>query len=472
MKKRVRIIIIGAGSAGLSALAEVQRQTDDFLVVNQGPYGTSCARVACMPTKTLGEVAHAYHTRQTMKAMGIGGTAELHLEIPNVLAYVKRLRDFFVEGLVEETAALGDRITAIPAQFIEPTVLRVGDDIVETEGVVIATGSSPVIPEVWEQFGSKIVTTDRFFDLDDLPTRMAVIGLGPSGIEFAQSLCRLGIDITAFDITDTVASLTDPAVSGSVVRILQAEFPIFLGEEVQPRLQDDTLTLRHGGKEIRVDMALLATGRRPNLAGLGLEELGIETDAHGIPAFDPETMQIGDLPLFIAGDANGYRPVLHEAIDEGRIAGYNVVRSETKYFQRRTPLTITYTEPQIAQVGTSFRDLRDRNTVIGEYDFSRQSRARMSGKNKGLLRIYLDKDSGHLQGAELAAPQGEHLAHLLAWGIQQNLTVFDLLKFPFYHPAVEEGLRTALRDGMRKLSCDLQEFELLLCNSTPGETIC
>ncbi|MFN2365451.1 MAG: dihydrolipoyl dehydrogenase [Desulfurivibrionaceae bacterium] len=472
MTKRVEVVIIGAGTAGLSAVAEVKRVTDDFLLVNQGPYGTTCARVACMPTKTLCEVAAVFHSRRIMAGMGVTGVENLGLESKDALAYVKDLRDRFVAGTVKGTKALGEKSINAPARFIEPTVLRIGGDTVEAGRVVIATGSSPIIPAGWENLGGLVVTTDQFFELDQLPRRMAVIGLGPSGIEFSQALSRLGIEVHGFHLADMAAGLTDPEVNAAALAALREEYSINLGTEVDPLRQGEELLLQSRDQRVMVEKALLCTGRRPNLSGLGLEELDLETDAHGVPVFDRESMRIGDSPIFIAGDVNNERAILHEANDEGHIAGYNAARREANCFRRRTPLAIVYSDPQIAMVGASFAELSDSDMVVGEYDFGRQGRARMRAENRGIARIYLDKNDGRLLGGEMAAPGGEHLAHLLAWAIQENLTVFDILRFPYYHPTVEEGLQSALRNGMKKLSCERPELEILLCRSSSLEPLC
>jgi dihydrolipoamide dehydrogenase len=208
-----------------------------------------------------------------------------------------------------------------------------------------------------------------------------------------------------------------------------------------------------GDESVVVDKMIVALGRRPNVDKMGLENLGIELDEHGAPPFNTRTMQIADLPVYIAGDASRHLPFLHEAIDEGFIAAYNALRKEPACFERRVPLEIVFTEPSIAVVGQSIDELDEHETVIGEVDFSKQARARMGEVNHGLLRVYVERSRGRLLGAEICAPQGEHLAHLLALAIQVKLTVRELLLMPFYHPVLEEGLRTALLDAASKLNC-------------------
>jgi len=281
---------------------------------------------------------------------------------------------------------------------------------------------------------------------------MAVIGMGGIGSEIAQALSRLGITITGFAHADHVAGLSDTAVKCQAVALMRAEFTLHLGQAAESVIEGKRIRVSAGDVSVVVDKILVALGRRPNVDQMGLENLGVELDEHGVPPFDSHTMQIADLPVYISGDANHHLPILHEAQDEGYIAAYNALRNDPVCFERRVPLAIVFTDPSIAVVGQSPVERDEDETVIGEVDFSKQARARMGEVNHGLLRIYVERNSGRLLGAEMCAPQGEHLAHLLALAIQHKLTVRELLRMPFYHPVLEEGLRTALLDAATKLT--------------------
>ena len=228
----------------------------------------------------------------------------------------------------------------------------------------------------------------------------------------------------------------------------------------------DTLAIHGEGETVHVDTILASLGRHPQVAELGLENLGVPLNKHGLPPYDPSTLQVDGLPVFITGDADGDRPVLHEAADDGRIAGFNSIQDTPYCFQRRTRLGIVFSEPNVAVVGRSFAELQQHDIAIGTVNFAQQGRATVMAENRGMLRVYGDKQTGRLMGAELAAPQGEHLAHLLAWAIQKEMTVFDLLQLPFYHPVVEEGLRTALRDLSHQVQTQRPPFDLAFCDST------
>ncbi len=463
MNESYDVAIIGAGSAGLTALHEVRRQTDNFVLINEGPYGSTCARVGCMPSKALIEVSLAYHRRKALASFGVSGAEMLSVDIPAVLRHVRQLRDSFVAGMLKVTEDMKGRSIAGRARFLEPQVLLVGERRVQAKKIIIATGSRPIVPKEWAALGSGMLTSNDLFEQETLPSAMAIIGLGGIGSEIAQSLARLGIAVTAFDAAEYIAGLSDTQVNRQAVALLRAEFTLHLGQTAEPAIEGERIRVRAGRESVLVDKVIVALGRRPNVDQMGIEKLGVELDEHGVPPFDVRTLQIADLPVYIAGDANRYLPLLHEALDEGYIAGYNALRKEPVCFERRVPLAIVFTDPGIAVIGQPFDALDETEIVIGEADFSGQGRARMSAENHGLLRVYVDSSSGRLLGAELCVPQAEHLAHLLALAIQRKLTVHELLRMPFYHPVLEEGLRTALRDAAGRLG-GAAFFELARCD--------
>jgi dihydrolipoamide dehydrogenase len=194
----------------------------------------------------------------------------------------------------------------------------------------------------------------------------------------------------------------------------------------------------------------MAAGRTPNVGDIGIEHAGVALDGAGIPLFDRRTMQCGTSHIFIAGDADNQHPVLPEAADEGKIAGDNAGRyPDVRPGLRRTPLTIAFTEPQIATLGATYRQLCANGMpkfALGMVSFENQGRSRVMLQNRGMLRVYGEYGTGRFLGAEMIGPRAEHLAHMLAWACQARMTVDQMLEMPFYHPVIEEGVRTALRD--------------------------
>jgi dihydrolipoamide dehydrogenase len=290
---------------------------------------------------------------------------------------------------------------------------------------------------------------------------VAVIGMGVIGLELGQSLHRLGVDTLCLTPSSRVGPLSDPVIKEKTIEVFGQELNLHVGiEGLETRVDDEGVHLdwvnQDGSRqEAIVEYVLVSAGRRPNLARLDPARATIPLDERGLPAVDPHTAQIGDLPIFLAGDVSSYRPLLHEAADEGRIAGHNAARyPDVRAFVRRTLLSVVFSDPQIAVVGSPYSRLDPASVTIGEVSYEDQGRSRVMGKNRGHVRIYAENEGGTLLGAEMLGPSVEHTAHLLAWAVQQALTVDSVLRMPFYHPVVEEGIRTALRDLATKLKLE------------------
>ena len=449
--RKVRIAILGAGTAGLTALSQVRKHTDDFVVVNHGAYGTTCARVGCMPSKALIQAADDFHRRHALATLGIRGGEALRLDLPAVLQHVRDYRDARVAGVLGSTASLQPQQNiAGRARLDGPNRVVVAlpdgqEEVIAADHIVVGTGTRPVVPDAWRAFGGRILTTDDLFEQPDLPRRIAVIGLGVIGLELGQALARLGLDISGYELRESLGPLTDPVIQAEARRRIGAEFPLHLGHAVNLREgSNGAVVVDDGEHAAEFDAVLAALGRRPNIDGLGLETLGVPLDAGGLPGFDRHTLQIGDLPVFFSGDVNGELQVLHEASDEGFIAAFNALHGPAG-FRRRVPLAIAFTEPQIAVVGQSWQALQGRPFAVGEFNFAQQARAMAMLRAAGRLHVYAEPGSGKLLGAEMCVPAAEHLGHLLALAIQRDMTVAELLTLPFYHPVLEEGLRAALR---------------------------
>lgn len=449
--ERVDVAIVGAGSAGLAALGEVRKSAKSFVVIDGGPLGTLCARAGCMPSKALIQAANEFHRASRARGRGMRGGRKLRLDIPEALAWVRKLRDGFTEGPIAKAEDLGRRLIRGRARFVGPRTLRVGEREFLAGRVILATGSRPVVPEEFRALGSKVVTTDTLFDLKDLPARIGVVGLGSIGLELGQALSRLGLDVMAFDRSRGVGNLTDPAVTAHALRLFSREFPIRFGGEVRLRARGGAVEVRAGGRAYIRDLVLASLGRRPDLDGLGLGTIGVRLDERGLPPLDAGTMKVRGRPIYLAGDASALHPVLHEAVDDGRIAGFNSVRRRPRAFPRRAPLSITFSEPNLAVVGEARAGLTRGGFVTGAASFEADARSLILGEDRGLLHVYARASDGRFLGAEMAGPAGEHLGHLMAWALQRGLTVGEMLGLPFYHPSVEEGLRAALRDAARKL---------------------
>ncbi|WP_260260007.1 dihydrolipoyl dehydrogenase [Vibrio intestinalis] len=468
----VDVAVIGGGTAGLGAYRVAKAHSENVVMIEGGPYGTTCARVGCMPSKLLIAAAESVHQIEKAPGFGVHPQGEIRIDGREVMDRVKRERDRFVgfvlEGVDEIPAK--DKITGY-AQFVDNNTLIVDDHTeIKAQRIVIATGSRPAYPAVWNELGDRLVINDDVFDWDDLPESVAVFGPGVIGLELGQALHRLGVKVKLFGLGGQVGPLTDPAVMAYATKAFQEEFYLDPDVKVESmkrvaasdNSEKETVEIQfinHDGEleTFNADYVLAATGRRPNVDKLAIENTSMELDERGVPTADYYTLQTSVSNIFIAGDASNQIPLLHEAADQGRIAGDNAGRyPDIRAGLRRTSISAVFSDPQIAMVGETRKQIETRLGqcgcfATGEVSFENQGRSRVMLRNKGLLHVYGEQGTGRFLGAEMMGPNAEHLAHLLAWAHQNKMTVSEMLDMPFYHPVIEEGVRTALRDLNAKL---------------------
>jgi dihydrolipoamide dehydrogenase len=440
------VAIIGAGTAGLAAERAARKAEAKTLLIDDRFAGTTCASVGCMPSKLL--IAAARAAFDARKASTFGIETKTSVDGRAVMARVREERDRFVAETLKSIERIPDGICIRQrARFSDATALALDDGRkVSAKAIVIATGSRPNVPKPFEKLGDIVLTNETIFELESLPRSVAVVGAGPLGLELAQAMARLGVETTMFDQGEHIAALRDGEVAKILGSVLGKEFPIHLGVKLDVQNDGHGARLSWSGASSGAaffERILVAAGRPPALHDLNMAATGLETNEHGIPKFDPSTLQCGDAPIFLAGDADTQRPVLHEASSEGAIAGRNAASfPKVRKAKRAVPLSIMFTDPPLATIGAHPSDAM----VVGSASYTNQGRARVEARNAGLVRIYAGPDTGIIAGATLFGPGMDHIAHLVAWAIERRETADALLQLPFYHPTFEEGLKPALRE--------------------------
>lgn len=469
----VDVAIIGAGTAGLTSRRAAKKAGASVVMIDPGPFGTTCARVGCMPSKLLIAAADAAHHARHASTFGIQ-IENVAIDGAAVLRRVQSERDRFVgfvNRAIDDIKDDGELIVG-RARIVSEGRLQVDEHTeVAYNRLVIATGSTPFTPPPFRGIEHALLTNEHIFELEQLPESLLVVGIGVIGLELGQAMSRLGVRTTLLGVGGKIGPIGDPEIRDHAKAILRDELdlhPDYQLHGVEPdangvriRFVDSTGRER----DERFERVLMAAGRRPNLDKLGLDKIGITPGENRQYDIDPGTLQLGEAPIFVAGDVNSLHPLLHEAADDGRLAGRNAaLYPDVRAANRRTPLAIVFSDPQIGIVGTGYAGLADCQAVAGEVDYGDQGRARVQAINRGKVRVYAERSSGRLLGAELFGPRVEHLSHLLAWAIQQGVTVEQALDMPFYHPVVEEGIRTALRDASvnlrhaQPIKCSVSEF--------------
>jgi dihydrolipoamide dehydrogenase len=463
----IDVAIIGAGTAGLAAYRSATAAGASVVIIEGGEYGTTCARVGCMPSKLLIAAADAAHAVGAAPGFGVHVDGGVRIDGQEVMDRVRRERDRFVGFVLHDVQEIPDanRMRG-HAVFMDDHTIAVADhSLVRCKSSVIATGSRATYPDSFKSLGDRLIVSDDVFNWPDLPKAVAVMGPGIVGLELGQALHRLGVHVVVLGRGGRVGPISDPEILSYAVATFNREFTLEPDAHVESMERDgNRVAIRRTGTSgtsfvEHFDYVLAATGRTPNVSAIGLDQTTLKLDAKGLPSFDPLTAQTvsvdGASPIFIAGDASNFIPLLHEAADEGRIAGSNAgllaLGRQVVPGLRRAPIGAVFTDPQIGIVGGGFHALKAGSFATGQASFEDQGRSRMMLRNKGLLNVYGDPASGRFLGAEMLAPAAEHLAHLLAWALQNEMTVAQMLRMPFYHPVIEEALRTALRELGSKL---------------------
>ncbi|MBW4330329.1 dihydrolipoyl dehydrogenase [Stakelama sp. CBK3Z-3] len=440
------VAVIGAGTAGLAAERAARANGASTLLIDPEFIGTLCANYGCMPSKLLIAAARARHQVDQAGLFGID-VGSVAVDDAALLNRVRSERDRFAALTRDSIETLPDGICIKShARFTGPDTLVLDDGrTVKAGAIVIATGSGAALPAPFDMLGDRALTNRSVFEIETLPDSLGVVGSGSIGLELAQAFARLGVKVTLLDKAERMGNVRCARVHGALRKIMERDMAVHLGVDVDAECAQSGVRLTWSGKETGealVDRVLVAVGRPPTLEGLWLEKAGIACDDSGVPCHDRATMRCGDSAIFLAGDVAADFPLLHEASHDGAIAGRNAAALPAEIrTERYVSFAITFTDPPLVSIGKS----EEHGAVTGTTSFDDQGRARVEGRDEGALTLYAAAPHGTLIGADLIAPAGEHLGHILAWAIQHKMTATQLLQMPFYHPTIEEGLKKALR---------------------------
>ena len=371
------------------------------------------------------------------------------------------VRDELVDGNVRNVHQLaGERLLQASARFVAPDTLALSDGRkVQARAFVVATGSQAVRPAgLQAELGQALITTDELFYLPQLPRSVAVMGLGAIGLEMGLALSRLGVQVAAAGRSPVLAKIADPEVAQAATDYFSQQLPLALSEaQITVHRDGDGVLMQAGPLRHRAQYLLAALGRKPRWQGLDIAQAGVQLDDKGRPHLEADSLRCAGSQVFVAGDVSAHRALMHEAGHEGTLAAQQALRAlgdggwkNLPERHRTVPMSIVFSDPDIAEVGTRFDQLPE-DVVIGTVRGPGSGRSKLMQAPHHILRLYAQRSSGRLLGASLMCAGGEHLAHQLAWAVQRKETVNTMLELPYYHPSMEEMIDTALREMRRSL---------------------
>jgi dihydrolipoamide dehydrogenase len=441
------LTVIGSGPGGYVAAIHAARMGAGVAILEQDAdeWGGTCLNHGCIPTKTLVQCAEVLHTVRRAREYGVS-VAEPAVD----WAAMQGRKDWVVGGMRRGVQGLlkANGVEMITARGRLAGGTRVSADgrEIDARSVLLAPGSVVALPPIP---GVELcLTSDSILGLDHVPSSLLVIGGGVVGMEFAGIFSLLGSRVTVVEMLDQILTPVDPDVATRFMRLMGARrVDIHLGGRVEEVARDgDLLRVRFGGGiELRAEQVLVATGRRPNTADLGLEAAGVATE-RGAIGVDQHLRTSAD-GVYAIGDATGISMLAHTASYQGEVAVTNALGEKRITADYSAIPACVYTEPEIAYVGLSEAQARaaGHDVRVGQFPFSALGRAMVLGETDGFVKVVADAD-GYLLGVTIMGPRATDLIAEAALALNVGITAEELSHVVHAHPTLPEAIAEAALD--------------------------
>jgi len=409
--------IIGGGAAGLTiASGAAQLGAKTLLIEKEKELGGDCLHFGCVPSKTLIKTAHVYHMMKNSQEFGLPPITVPAVDFRKVSQRIKSVIGIIQKHDSEERFCnLGAMVKFGQASFVDEHSIGLDGKTYSARAWVIATGSSPIDPPIKGLDETPHITNKEIFYLDHLPKSMIILGGGPIGTEMGQAFCRLGTAVSIVDRSEQILGKEDPDMAVAVKNVLQSEGVVFhlgasIGAVKDLGREKEVLIKNRAGKTIGLkgETILVAIGRRPNVGGLGLEDIGVEMERSGINV--DSRLRTNHKHIYAAGDVNGRFQFTHAAGYEGGI----VISNAIFRLPRKTDYTFlpwcTYCDPELASIGMNERGAREAGIDYSVWSepFKENDRSLAEGQGVGLIKMILDEKEKPI-GVQILGPRAGDL---------------------------------------------------------------
>ena len=440
------LIVIGAGPGGYEAAAHAGRLGKRVLLVESGSLGGACLNVGCIPAKVFLRSSRLY--RECTQAGSFGVRAErVSFDAPVVVERKNRIVAALSRGVGAKLKGAGVDVVTGRAQLVGRHLVEVGGELLEAENILIATGSRPAVPPIPGIGAEHVLDSDRVFDLAEVPRSIAIIGGGYIGLELATYFREVGAEVAVFEMLPQIAASCDGDVSARLLQALQRggidfhlSCRVLSVEEGGLRYDDGSGTERaHAAERI-----LNATGRAPAVAGLGLEEVGIDVSAAGIRiGARGETSVPG---LWACGDVTGQHMLAHAATREGIVAVNSMFGIPDRIRYDAIPAVI-YTHPEVAMAGRTEAELTQAGIPFRKATVPMGVAGRFLIENEGgsgFVKVLVGGRGGEILGVHAIGDSSSEFIVAASALIETAVTARQAAEVVFPHPTVSEALREAI----------------------------
>jgi len=446
------VIVIGAGPGGyVCAIRCAQLGLKVACVEGRETLGGTCLNIGCIPSKALLNATHHLHEAEhNFAKMGLKGKSP-SVDWPQMQAYKQDVVDGNTKGI--EFLFKKNKVTWLKGwgSIPEAGKVKVGDEVHEAKSIVIATGSEPASLPGVEVDEQTVVTSTGALSLGKIPKSLVVIGAGVIGLEMGSVYARLGTKVTVVEYLDAITPGMDAEVAKAFQKMLVKQgFEFIMGAAVQKVDTSKgkatvTYKLRKDDSEatLEADTVLLATGRKPYTAGLGLEALGVEMLPRGMVKID-DHFQTTVKGIYAIGDAVPGPMLAHKAEDEG-MAAAEVLAGKHGHVNYAVIPGVIYTSPEVASVGQTEEQLKEagRAYKVGKFPFMGNARAKAVFMGEGFVKILADKDTDRVLGCHIIGPAAGDLIHEICVAMEFGASAQDVALTCHAHPTFSEAVREA-----------------------------
>ncbi|OYT69537.1 MAG: hypothetical protein CFK52_13485 [Chloracidobacterium sp. CP2_5A] len=441
MAERFDLVIIGAGSGGLTAAGFAAQLGAKVALVEKHRIGGDCTWTGCVPSKALLKVAKVAHEARQASHYGIVAEPP-RADMARVRAYVQGvIGEVYAHEAPAELRRNGIEVVLAPARFLDAQTIAAGDRTLAAKYFLICTGAHPVRPAMDGLDETPFITYEAIFDLAELPPRLAVVGGGPIGCEMAQAFQRLGSQVTLF--AERLLPKEEPEVNQTLRAVFEREgMQLVPGRARSARRQGAAIRVESDAGHAEVDTLFIATGRRPNIAGLDLAKAGVQADARGIPV--DASLRTNVKHIFAAGDVLGGHQFTHFAGWQAFLAARNaLLLGNASGFTDIVPW-VTFTDPEVAHVGLTEAEARAKHGAsakVSQWAMNRTDRALCDNDADGFLKV-ISLGNGALLGATMVAPRAGEAITEFTLALNHRLKVTDLANaihaYPTYSSAAQQ----------------------------------
>ncbi|MCC6348911.1 MAG: dihydrolipoyl dehydrogenase [Candidatus Eisenbacteria bacterium] len=454
-KPHYSLVVVGTGPGGYVAAIRAAQLGLKTAVVEKDELGGTCLNWGCIPTKAWIVTAHLYETIKRAKEYGIEvGEPKIHW--PSLLERKNRIVKQLTGGVKSLLSGRGVDIHRGVARLESANRLSVtppagGAQEITADNVMLATGAYAWTPPGWDLDGERVIGSKEALDLTKQPKRLAVLGGGVIGCEFASFFAALGTQVTLIEMLPRLVMAEDEEISAALEREMKKQkIALHLGARVEDRRDnpDGSLTLTlSGGRTVDVDCVLVATGRRPYRGGLGLEKIGIASTDRGKIAVN-DRLQTSVPGIYAIGDVTDIKQLAHFASAQGKAAAEIIAGHAAQTNWRAVPAA-TFTSPEIASVGLTEAEAKaeGREVKVGRFPFRAHGRNIADGETAGFVKLVGDARTDQVLGAHIIGAKASDLIHECSLAIGADLNIADLAQAIHAHPTMTEAIGEAAEDA-------------------------